>query len=103
MDIYYDGLIVGAFAVACIGVFHPIVIKAEFYFSKKIWPVFLVIGIVSVSASLFLPNVVLRCCVTVFGMTCLWSIHELFKQEKRVQKGWFPDGRKRPDKHQKGN
>ena len=59
------------------------------------------IGIVSVSASLFLPDVVLRCCVTVFGMTCLWSIHELFKQEKRVQKGWFPDGRKRPDKHQK--
>ena len=35
MDIYYDGLIVGAFAFACIGVFHPIVIKAEFYFRKN--------------------------------------------------------------------
>ena len=26
----------------------------------------------------------------VLGCSCLWSIQELFEQEKRVEKGWFP-------------
>ena len=38
MDIYYDGLIVGAFAFVCIGVFHPIVIKTEFESLDNVLP-----------------------------------------------------------------
>ncbi|MBQ8919947.1 MAG: DUF4491 family protein, partial [Acidaminococcaceae bacterium] len=26
----------------------------------------------------------------VVATTCFWSILELFQQEKRVEKGWFP-------------
>lgn len=33
--------------------------------------------------------------MAVVGASCLWSIHELFKQEKRVQKGQFPENPKR--------
>ena len=33
--------------------------------------------------------------VSILGFTCLWSIKELFEQEKRVQKGWFAKNPKR--------
>ena len=33
--------------------------------------------------------------VAVLGVTCLWSIKELFEQEERVKKGWFPANPKR--------
>ena len=90
-----DGLLIALFTYACVGLFHPIVIKAEYYFTKRIWPVFLVVGIASIIASLFIANRDARICLSVFGMSCMWSIHELFMQEKRVEKGWFPRGRGR--------
>ena len=41
----FTGIIVGLATFLIIGVFHPIVIKAEYYFSKSCWPVFLAAGI----------------------------------------------------------
>lgn len=87
---HWTGLIIGIVAFMSIGIFHPIVIKAEYYFSKNIWPVFLVLGIVLVVVSLFTKNVIASSALGVIGLTCLWSIGELFEQEKRVEKGWFP-------------
>ncbi len=91
----FDGVAVGLVVFLSIGIFHPIVIKAEYYFSKSIWPVFLAVGLVAMVIGLFLDNYVVRICLSVFGMCCFWSIHELFEQEKRVKRGLFPDGRKR--------
>ena len=31
------GLVIGAAAFLCIGVFHPIVIKAEYYWGVRCW------------------------------------------------------------------
>lgn len=42
----YDGIIIGLTSFLIIGLFHPIVIKAEYYIGKKIWPVFLILGII---------------------------------------------------------
>ena len=36
--------------------------------------------------------------VAVFGITCIWSIKELFEQEERVKKGWFPENPKKKQK-----
>ena len=36
----FESIIIAAATFFIIGIFHPIVIKAEYYFSKKIWPVF---------------------------------------------------------------
>ena len=36
--------------------------------------------------------------IAVFGITCLWTIKELFEQEQRVAKGWFPKNPKREAK-----
>lgn len=95
MGVYFQGFIIGAFAFICIGCFHPIVIKAEYYFTKKIWPVFALVGMVSILISLLFKNIMISSVIAIFGISCLWSIIELFEQEERVKKGWFPDGRKR--------
>ena len=42
-----QGITIGFLTFVIIGIFHPIVIKAEYYFGHKIWWVFLLTGIVS--------------------------------------------------------
>jgi len=86
----FEGIAIGIAAFIIIGVFHPIVIKTEYYIGVKAWPVFLVVGLISVAASLFIPSFILSGIVSVFGFACLWSINELKEQVERVEKGWFP-------------
>ena len=86
----FQGLIIGISAFIIIGVFHPIVIKSEYYVGKKIWPVFLVAGILLIALSIFVSNVILSAIISVAGFASLWSILEIFEQEERVQKGWIP-------------
>ncbi|MBU3092653.1 DUF4491 family protein [Clostridium sp. CM028] len=86
----FHGIFIGIAAFLIIGVFHPIVIKGEYYFGKKIWPVFLILGIVFVLVSLYIKNTTLSAIVGVAGFSCIWSIHEIIEQEERVKKGWFP-------------
>lgn len=87
---HFTGILIGAISFLSIGVFHPIVIKSEYYFSKSCWPVFLVAGIVLMVISLLVDQVILSSALAVIGMSSWWSILELFEQEKRVEKGWFP-------------
>lgn len=87
----FQGIIIGIMSFIIIGVFHPIVIKSEYYIGKKIWPVFLVTGIVLIGVSLYTKNNILSAIIGVTAFTCLWSIHEVFEQERRVKKGWFPN------------
>lgn len=91
----WQGIAVGALAFLIIGVFHPVVIKGEYYFSKKIWPVFLAAGILFLIWGLKVQGQVLSSTLGILGFTCLWSILELFEQEERVKKGWFPKNPKR--------
>lgn len=90
-------LIIGACSFLIIGIFHPIVIKGEYYFSKKIWPIFLVLGLIFLGVAVFVNNILISSILSITGFTCLWSIHELFAQEKRVKKGWFPKNPNRKD------
>ena len=64
--------------------------NSEYYFSKKIWPLFLLVGIGTLALSLFIDNSIISALIAVFGISCLWSIKELIEQEERVKKGWFP-------------
>ena len=92
---YIGGLFVGVFTFLIIGAFHGVVVKTEYYFSKRVWPVFLATGLILLAVSLMIPNTAIGSIVAVLGVTCLWSIKELFEQEKRVEKGWFPANPKR--------
>jgi probable membrane protein len=89
------GIIVGLGAFMLIGIFHPIVIKTEYYFSKKAFPFFIVAGIVFLAMSVFIKNHILSSLLGIAGFSSFWSILELFEQEKRVEKGWFPVNPKR--------
>ena len=86
----YEGILIGIGAFVIIGALHPVVIKAEYYFGKHVWPVFLAAGLAFCVLSLFLPGHVLPALSAVLGCSLLWSIHELQEQEDRVKKGWFP-------------
>lgn len=95
MGMNFQGLIIGIAAFAIIGIFHPIVIKSEYYIGKKVWPIFLLMGLLLIALSLFIDNITISTIIGITGFTSLWSIHELFEQEERVKKGWFP---KNPNK-----
>ena len=84
------GLLIGLFSFGIIGVFHPIVIKGEYYFSQKIWPVFLIFGFIFIAISFFTKSVMPSSLFGILGFTCLWSIKEIKEQTERVDKGWFP-------------
>lgn len=88
---YYGGVLIGLASFLIIGLFHPIVIKTEYYYGKRMWPIFLVVGIVFLAISLFIENQIISSIIGVLGFSCLWSIHELIEQEARVKKGWFPE------------
>lgn len=83
-------MILGAATFIIIGIFHPIVVKCEYYFSAKIWPVFLVGGLILCGISLLVQNVIFSSILAIIGFSMLWSIMELKHQETRVKKGWFP-------------
>jgi hypothetical membrane protein len=91
----FEGLIIGVIAFLIIGIFHPIVIKGEYYFTEKIWPLFLLTGIAALALSCFVHHTILSSALGVLGCACLWSIFELKEQTKRVEKGWFPRNPKR--------
>ena len=90
-----EGILIGAITFAIIGVLHPIVIKGEYHYGKKIWPLFLISGITSIILSLFIGSIIPSILLAVLGFSLLWSIHEVIEQEKRVEKGWFPKNPKR--------
>ena len=88
------GIIIGLITFVIIGLFHPLVIKGEYYFGVKCWCVFLVMGVSGIVAALLLHNVLASTSCGVFAFSSFWAIGELFAQRKRVERGWFPKRKK---------
>lgn len=86
----FSGLLIGVIAFLAIGIFHPIVIKVQYYFTDRVWPIFLVVGIIFCIISLFIGNIIISSLFAVVGFSSFWSIGELKEQTRRVEKGWFP-------------
>ena len=91
----FTGLLVGLSTFLIIGLFHPLVIKAEYYIGVKSWWLFLLLGIISAIASLLVVNLILSILLGVVAFSSFWSIGEVFQQKKRVEKGWFPSNPKK--------
>lgn len=91
----FTGIIIGVATFLIIGLFHPLVIKGEYYFGVRCWWVFALMGVAAVVAALFVEDVLLSTLLAVWGASSFWSIGELFEQRKRVEKGWFPKREKR--------
>jgi len=91
----FSGILLGASAFLCIGLFHPLVIKAEYYFGVRSWWAFLIVGLLALVGSLLIENTYLSIFLGIFAFSSFWSIGEVFKQRERVKKGWFPKNPKK--------
>ena len=94
----FIGIAVGLATFLIIGIFHPIVIKAEFYLGTRCWWMFLVGGIVSIALSIVVESLIASTILGVTAFSSFWSILELIHQKRRVDKGWFPKGSGHKDK-----
>ena len=86
------GLLVGLSTFLIIGLFHPLVIKAEYYIGVKSWIIFALVGAGFSIASLLTKGFILSTILGVVAFSSFWSILEVFEQRERVRKGWFPEG-----------
>lgn len=84
------GPAIGLVSFLIIGLFHPVVIKTEYYFGTRPWWIFLFLGVVAVAASVIVADIFWSSALGVFGFSSFWTIKELFEQRRRVIKGWFP-------------
>lgn len=89
------GIVIGVATFLIIGLFHPLVIKGEYYFGVGCWWFFALMGAVSIVASILIEQIFWSVLLAVWGASSFWSIGELFHQRERVRKGWFP---KRPER-----
>ena len=92
---YLTGIIISVITFLAIGLWHPIVVKTEYYWGTRPWVIYLLIGLACIGAAMFVEDVYLSSFLGVFGASALWGIGELFAQRKRVLKGWFPKNPKR--------
>ena len=95
MEMNYFGILIGFVTFLVIGLFHPLVIKAEYYLGVKSWWLFLLLAIAASVASLLVASLVLSIILGVVAFSSFWSIGEVFQQKKRVEKGWFPKNPKK--------
>lgn len=94
----FTGIVIGLVTFLVIGLFHPLVIKAEYYIGVKSWWLFLLLGLVTSVASVLVEGFILSIIMGVVAFSSFWSIGEVFQQKKRVEKGWFPANPKKKKK-----
>ena len=88
----FTGLLVGLSTFLIIGLFHPLVIKAEYYIGIKSWILFALAGVLFGIASIMVSHLIWSTILGVVAFSSFWSILEVIHQRERVRKGWFPEG-----------
>ena len=78
------GLVIGIATFLIIGLFHPVVVKAEYYWGTGCWWIFLVFGIGGIAWSLLTDNVLIAALAGVFAFSSFWTIKELLELHVRV-------------------
>lgn len=63
------GLFIGVCTFLIIGLFHPVVVKAEYYWGTRCWWVFLLLGLGGMAVSLLTDNVLLAALAGVFAFS----------------------------------
>lgn len=89
-NLNYTGIVIGVATFVIIAFSRYVCIKAEYYFTKKFWIAFLIMGILSLTGSVFTANLIISAILGINGFSFLWGIGEIIEQEERVKKGWYP-------------
>ncbi|MDE6753420.1 MAG: DUF4491 family protein [Muribaculaceae bacterium] len=98
---HLEGILIGLATFIIIGLYHPLVIKGEYYFGVKIKWWFLAAGVIFLAGSLYVDDFIVSTLFGVASFSSFWSIKEVNEQVERVRKGWFPSNPKRTQKVEK--
>ncbi|MCD6090249.1 MAG: DUF4491 family protein [Bacteroidales bacterium] len=90
-----SGLLIGGLTFILIVFSRWLCIAGEYYFTKKFWIVFLIVGLLGSISSFFIDRLLISTSLAIVGFIFLWGIQETIEQEERVKKGWFPKNLKR--------
>ena len=99
-SLHWEGILIGICTFLIIGLFHPVVVKAEYYWGTRCWWIFLLLGIAGLIGSVLVSQILLSTLLGVFSFSSFWTIKEVFEQEDRVKKGWFPMNPKRKKEYE---
>ena len=80
-EYHLSGLVIGICTFLIIGIFHPIVVKAEYYWGTKCWWIFLLLGIGGTIASLCTDNILVASLLGVFAFSSFWTIKEYLNKK----------------------
>ena len=87
----YTGLILGICTLLIIGLGFVWVIKGEYYIGACMKLGVLILGILIVTATYFIPNFMLSALIGIVGASIVWGATEISQQTDRVKMGMFPD------------
>ena len=80
---HLQGLLIGAATFLIIGFFHPLVIKAEYYWGTRSRWAFLALGVAGITASLAVENQTLSSLCGVPAFSALRSIRAIKQPQER--------------------
>ncbi|MDO4181856.1 MAG: DUF4491 family protein [Bacteroidales bacterium] len=100
-EYHLGGIAIGICTFLIIGLFHPIVVKAEYYWGTRCWWLFLILGIAGMAGTLLVGDILISSLLGVFAFSSFWTIKEIFEQQERVLKGWFPMNPKRKQEYER--
>ena len=86
----FEGIVLGGATVGIIALSRWACIKGEYYFGKRLWVAFLIVGLGCIASALWVDHRLLSAVLSITGFCLLWGIGEITQQEKRVARGWFP-------------
>lgn len=89
------GITIGLCTFLIIGIFHPLVIKGEYYLGQRANWLFLLGGFISGATCIMTDSIFFSALLGVTSCSCFWSILEVRQQRERVRKGWYP---RRPER-----
>lgn len=92
------GLFIGVCTFLIIGLFHPVVVKAEYYWGTRCWWVFLLLGLGGMAVSLLTDNVLLAAVGGGIRLFVVMDDQGTVRAARAVAKGWFPANPKRKGK-----
>ena len=99
-EYHLGGIAIGICTFLIIGLFHPIVVKAEYYWGTRCWWIFLVLGIAGIIGTVLISDILICSLLRVFSFSSFWTIKEIFGERERVLKGWFPMNPKRKHEYE---
>lgn len=94
-EYHLGGIAIGICTFLIIGLFHPIVIKAEYHWGMRSRWWFVLLGVAGLVGSIMVADILLQTLLGVFSFSSFWSVKEIAEQRERVLKGWFPMNPKR--------